>query len=127
MSEEPIYQIDVDVSTNFIEEHSSEAENRYVFSYTITIKNTGNQAARLISRHWIITNADGQVQEVQGLGVVGEQPHLRPGEAFQYSSGSVLETPFGTMEGSYTLIADDKSEFKAPIPPFSLSVPHTLH
>jgi len=121
------YNIQVDVSTNYLEEQSSEPAKRFVFSYTITIRNTGNIAARLISRHWIITNANGETQEVQGLGVVGEQPYLQPGEEFRYSSGSVLETPVGTMEGSYTLIADDKLEFKTPIPPFTLSVPHTLH
>jgi len=127
MSETAKYDIQVDVSTNYLEEQSSEPAKRFVFSYTITIKNTGNIAARLISRHWIITNANGEIQEVQGLGVVGEQPYLQPGEEFRYSSGSVLETPVGTMEGSYTLLADDKLEFKTPIPPFTLSVPHTLH
>jgi len=127
MNETAKYDIQVDVSTNYLEEQSSEPAKRFVFSYTITIKNIGNIAARLISRHWIITNANGEIQEVQGLGVVGEQPYLQPGEEFRYSSGSVLETPVGTMEGSYTLIADDKLEFKTPIPPFTLSAPHTLH
>lgn len=125
---EPIkHDIQVNVSTNYLAEQSSSQANRFVFSYTITIRNTGNIAARLISRHWVITNANGEISEVQGIGVVGEQPYLRPGEEFQYSSGSVLETPVGTMEGSYTLIADDKQEFKTAIPPFTLSVPHTLH
>jgi len=127
MNETAKYDIQVDVSTNYLEEQSSEPAKRFVFSYTITIKNIGNIAARLISRHWIITNANGEIQEVQGLGVVGEQPYLQPGEEFRYSSGSVLETPVGTMEGSYTLIADDKLEFKTSIPPFTLSAPHTLH
>lgn len=127
MNEIAKYDIQIDVSTNYLKEQSSEYANRFVFSYTITIRNTGNIAARLISRHWIITNANGEIQEVQGLGVVGEQPYLQPGEEFRYSSGSVLETPVGTMEGSYTLVADDDLEFKTPIPPFTLSVPHTLH
>jgi len=119
--------IQVDVSTHYLEEQSSEHANRFVFSYTITIKNIGDVAARLISRHWIITNANGEVEEVKGLGVVGEQPYLRPGDEFQYSSGSILKTPVGTMEGTYTLITDDKEKFNTPIPPFTLSVPHTLH
>ena len=127
MNEVPKYDFEVNVSTNYLKEQSSEPAKRFVFSYTITIKNTGSVAARLVSRHWIITNANGEVQEVQGIGVVGEQPFLRPGEEFKYSSGSVLETPVGTMEGTYTLIAEDNLEFKTTIPPFTLSAPHTLH
>ncbi len=120
-------RIEIEVQTAFVEEQSAPELDRYVFAYTITIRNAGEQAVRLISRHWIITDANGKVQEVKGLGVVGEQPHLRPGEAFQYTSGTVLETPVGTMEGSYQMLTDDGREFEAPIPPFTLSVPHTLH
>ena len=127
MNEVPVYDIEIDVSTSYLKEQSSESANRFVFSYTITIKNIGNIAARLVSRHWIITNANGEVQEVSGIGVVGEQPFLLPGDEFKYSSGSILETPVGTMEGTYTLIADDKLEFETVIPPFTLSAPHTLH
>ncbi len=120
-------RIEIEVQTTFVEEQSAPELGRYVFAYTITIRNAGEQAVRLISRHWIITDANGKVQEVKGLGVVGEQPYLRPGEAFQYTSGTVLETPVGSMEGSYQMLADDGTEFEAPIPPFTLSVPHTLH
>ncbi len=120
-------RIEIEVQTTFVEEQSAPELDRYVFAYTITIRNAGEQAVRLISRHWIITDANGKVQEVKGLGVVGEQPYLRPGEAFQYTSGTVLETPVGSMEGSYQMLADDGTEFEAPIPPFTLSVPHTLH
>lgn len=127
MNEVPKYDIKINVATNYLAEQSSESAKRFVFSYTITIRNTGNIAARLVSRHWIITNANGEVQEVQGIGVVGEQPFLKPGEEFRYSSGSVLETPVGTMEGTYTMIAEDNLKFKTTIPPFTLSVPHTLH
>ena len=127
MNQLPNYNIDVFVSTNYVEEQSSAEDKHFVFAYTITIKNTGDIAAKLLSRHWIITNANGQVQEVQGLGVVGEQPYLKPGEEYRYTSGSILETPVGTMEGTYTFVADDNLEFKAQIPPFTLSVPHSLH
>lgn len=121
------YQIDISVITNYIEEQSDATNNRYVFAYTINITNTGDIAAKLISRHWIITDATGNVQEVKGMGVVGEQPHLQPGESFEYTSGTVMETPVGSMEGSYQLVADDDTEFEAQIPAFSLSAPHALH
>ena len=122
-----IYKIDVEVKTNFIDEQSAPELNRYVFAYTITIHNRGDIGAKLNSRHWIITDAHGNTQEVKGLGVVGEQPYLKPGESFQYTSGTVLETPVGSMQGSYTMIADDESEFLASIPTFTLSMPHALH
>lgn len=121
------YNTQVDVETAYIEEQSDPDENRYVFSYTITIRNEGSVAARLLSRHWIITDADGKVQEVEGEGVVGEQPHINPGEGFRYTSGTVLETPVGSMQGTYHMIADDGVEFEAEIPAFTLATPRTLH
>lgn len=123
----PDYNTQVEVETAYIEEQSDPQENRYVFSYTITIRNDGSVAAKLLSRHWIITDADGKVQEVEGEGVVGEQPHLEPGERFRYTSGTVLETPVGSMQGTYHMIADDGVEFDAQIPPFTLAIPRTLH
>ncbi len=121
------YEFSVSVETAFVPEQSDETQNRYVFSYTITIANTGSIAAQLISRHWIITDANNEVQEVRGLGVVGEQPLLQPGEHFQYTSGTVLATPVGTMRGSYHLTADDGTQFDTPIPQFTLSMPRVLH
>ena len=108
-------------------EQSDEAQNRYVFSYTITITNSGSVAAQLISRHWIITDANNAVQEVRGLGVVGVQPLLQPGEHFQYTSGTVLATPVGAMRGSYHMTAEDGTQFDTPIPAFTLSMPRVLH
>ena len=99
----------------------------YVFAYTVTIMNHGDSAAQLLTRHWIITHGNGKTQEVKGDGVVGKQPLIKPGEGYQYTSGTVLETPIGTMGGSYQMIADDGQEFDAPIPDFLLSTPHTLH
>jgi len=127
MSSEPNYKIAVDVEANFISEQSLPEQNRYVFSYTVTIKNEGNVAARLLTRHWIINHANGKSEEVKGDGVIGKQPHLNPGEGFRYTSGTILETPAGDMTGSYQMIADDGVEFDAEIPPFMLSVPNTLH
>lgn len=122
-----IYKIEVDVETQYIPEQSTPEQNRYVFAYTITIRNTGTVAARLLTRHWIITDSNYKVQEVRGEGVVGEQPYLRPGEGFQYTSGAMLETPVGTMEGSYAMVSDDGIDFDAKIPTFILSTPRTLH
>ncbi|NBC23445.1 MAG: Co2+/Mg2+ efflux protein ApaG [Gammaproteobacteria bacterium] len=127
MSEKSSHHIRVDVSTNFLDDQSEPELDRYVFSYTITIANLGDVPASLLSRHWIITDANGKVQEVRGDGVVGEQPHLNPGEQFRYSSGTVLETPVGSMEGSYQMLADDGVRFDAPIAPFTLAVPGLLH
>ena len=121
------YLIDVAVQTAYLEEQSLPDENRYVFSYTVTIRNKGEVPAKLLSRHWIITDGNGEVQEVQGAGVVGEQPHLEPGSQFRYTSGTVLDTPVGTMHGSYQMRADDGHEFDADIPVFRLSIPRTLH
>lgn len=121
------YNTRVEVETAYIEEQSDPEQNRYVFSYTITIRNEGSVAAKLLTRHWLITDADGKVQEVEGEGVVGEQPHLKPGDGFRYTSGTVLETPVGSMQGSYHMIADDGVEFEAEIPAFTLAMPRTLH
>ena len=121
------YDISVSSETLYIPEQSSPEDSRYVFAYTMTIKNTGMMAAQLLRRHWIITDANGKVQEVKGDGVIGEQPHILPGESHQYSSASVLETPVGCMQGSYEMIADDGVEFKANIPVFNLSLPNALH
>lgn len=122
-----VHKIVVKVATSYIDEQSDADSDRYVFSYTIRISNEGSVAARLISRHWIITNANGEEQEVRGLGVIGEQPHLKPGESFEYTSGTVLETPVGSMKGTYQMIADDKTEFEAEIPIFTLASPRALH
>jgi ApaG protein len=119
--------ISIRVATDYVDEQSEPDADRYVFAYTITIANTGDVAARLISRHWIITDANGKVQEVSGDGVVGEQPHLSPGEEFRYSSGAVLETPVGAMQGLYRMEADNGVNFDAPIAPFTLAVPGVLH
>ncbi len=119
--------IEISVETAYLPEQSEPEDERYVFAYTITIRNTGGVAARLLNRHWIITDANGKVQEVEGEGVVGEQPHIRPGEAHRYSSGAVIETPVGTMEGSYGMLTDDGQPFRADIPRFRLAVPGVLH
>lgn len=121
------YDVKVDVQTQYIAGQSDPEQGRYVFSYTITIRNEGSVPAKLLTRHWIITNANGKIQEVRGEGVVGEQPHLKPGEGFRYTSGAVLETPVGSMQGSYQMEADDGVKFDAEIAPFSLSTPHTIH
>lgn len=121
------HNIAVDVETSYIEEQSAPEMNRYVFAYTITIRNDGKVPAKLLTRHWIINDANGNVQEVHGEGVVGEQPYLKPGESFQYTSGTVIETPVGSMEGSYQMISDDGTPFDASIPAFTLSLPHKLH
>ena len=121
------YKISVKVDPFYIEDQSAPEENRYVFAYTVNIQNTGTVAAKLVARHWIITDANGKIQEVRGQGVVGEQPYLRPGEGFQYTSGAVLDTAVGTMHGTYQMVGEDGSQFDAEIPIFTLSVPRTLH
>ena len=121
------YIFDIAVDTCFLDDQSAPEEGRFVFAYTIHIRNDGKVPARLLGRHWLITDGNGHVQEVVGEGVVGEQPWLRPGEGFEYTSGAVLETDIGTMRGSYDMLADDGTRFAAPIPPFTLSVPRTLH
>ena len=127
MNQDKPYNTRVEVETQYIEEQSDPQKNRYVFTYTITIRNEGEIPAKLLTRHWIITNADGEVQEVRGEGVVGEQPYLKPGDGFRYTSGTVLETPVGSMQGSYQMLADDGTEFDAEVAPFTLSKPNTLH
>jgi ApaG protein len=119
--------IRIQVSTNYVDDQSEPDSDRYVFAYTITISNSGDVAARLISRHWIITDSNGKVQEVNGDGVVGEQPYLNPGEEFRYSSGAVLETPVGAMQGLYRMEAAGGLGFDALIAPFTLAVPGLLH
>ena len=121
------YAVHVSVKTDYIDGQSDPGSSRFVFSYTVTIENRGDVAAKLLSRHWLITDAEGQRQEVRGEGVVGEQPHLAPGETFRYTSGAILETPVGAMEGSYRMVADDGHEFDAPIAAFSLAVPGMMH
>ena len=121
------YDITVAVKTAYLPEQSDPARSTYVFAYTITITNTGEIAAQLISRHWIITDADSQVQEVKGLGVVGQQPLLQPGESFEYPSGTSLATAVGTMRGTYQMVAGDGKTFDAEIPQFTLSMPRVLH
>ncbi|CAK0773152.1 DUF525 domain-containing protein ApaG [Gammaproteobacteria bacterium] len=127
MNEQSRYNIHIEVQSAYLPEQSFPAISRFVFAYTVTIRNEGSVSARLLARHWLITDATGKVQEVRGQGVVGEQPYLRPGESFQYTSGTLLETSVGSMHGSYHFMADDGVEFDANIPPFGMSIPHTLH
>ncbi len=127
MAESKKYEIAVSAVPQYIAEQSDPAKDNYVFAYTITIENVGTVAAQLISRHWIIADASGEVQEVRGLGVVGRQPLLQPGEIFSYTSGCQLDSPVGTMRGSYQLTALDGRQFEAEIPEFTLAVPHVLH
>ncbi|HZM34747.1 MAG TPA: Co2+/Mg2+ efflux protein ApaG [Burkholderiales bacterium] len=127
MAQEKHYEIAVSAATQYLAEQSDESAGRYVFAYTITIRNAGSVAAQLISRHWVITDAQGLVQEVRGLGVVGAQPLLQPGESFEYTSGTSIGTPVGTMKGAYQMVAEDGTRFEAPIPQFTLSVPRVLH
>jgi len=127
MAEAKKYEASVTTQTQYLAEQSDEAAGRYVFAYTINIRNTGSIPAQLISRYWIITDGRNQVQEVRGLGVVGAQPLLKPGESFEYTSGTAIATPVGTMRGSYQMVAEDGTQFEAPIPEFTLSVPRILH
>jgi len=119
--------IAVTVRSDYLEDQSEPDEGRYAFSYTVTLQNQGQNTAQLISRHWIITDGDGGEQQVRGLGVIGKQPHLHPGEHYEYTSGSMLATPVGTMHGSYQMVADDGTKFDAEIPSFTLAVPRALH
>lgn len=127
MNDEKKYDIGVSVRTAYLPEQSDEEADRYVFAYTITISNTGTVASQLISRHWIITNGDGNIHEVRGLGVVGEQPLLKPGDSFEYTSGTAITSLAGSMKGSYQMVAEDGIHFTVDIPEFILSVPRVLH
>ena len=127
MASEKKYEITVTSTTAYIAEQSDTDADRYVFAYTITLQNTGTVTAQLVSRHWIITDANNQSQEVRGLGVVGEQPTLRPDQRYEYTSGTAIATPVGTMRGTYQMVADDGLQFNAKIPEFTLSIPRVLH
>lgn len=127
MDKDDKYHISITARVNYLAEQSDEADNRFVFAYTINLTNTGDTAVKLVSRHWIITDAHHHVQEVRGEGVVGEQPVLKPGQNFEYTSGTVLATQVGTMSGSYQMVAEDGTRFDALIPQFVLSVPRVLH
>lgn len=117
----------VEATPHFIATQSSPTQNRYVFAYTITIMNQGTVPAKLLTRHWLITDSNGKIQEVRGDGVIGEQPYLKPGEMFRYTSGAMIETPVGTMQGEYIMRSDDGDSFRANVPKFTLSIPRTLH
>ena len=121
------HDIRVQVESFYIPEQSDPVTGRYVFAYNVSISNAGSLPAKLLSRHWIITDANGRIQEVEGEGVVGEQPYLQPGEDYHYTSGAMLETPVGSMHGSYQMVDDDGIQFEAEIPAFTLSRPHALH
>ena len=125
--DEKQYDISISAETQYVNDQSLPEQERYVFAYTITITNNGSMAATLLRRHWLITDANCKVQEVQGEGVIGEQPYLQPGESFQYTSAAVLETPVGCMQGKYEMVADDGKDFDAQIPIFNLATPNTLH
>ncbi len=127
MAEDKRYEVSVSPQAQYLADQSDEPAGRFVFAYTITLRNTGTVPAQLISRHWVITDANSQVQEVRGLGVVGEQPLLAPGESFQYTSGAAIATSVGTMRGTYQMVAEDGTRFDASIPEFTLSIPRTLH
>ena len=127
MSDHDKHSIEVSVRTVYVSAQSSPENNRYVFAYTITITNSGTVPSKLLTRHWIITDANEKIQEVRGEGVVGEQPYLVPGMSFEYTSGTILETSVGVMRGTYQMVADDGTRFDAEIPAFTLSVPRTLH
>ena len=121
------YEIDIEVETSYMADHSEPEKDRDVFAYTITLVNRGSTSAKLLTRRWIITDADNRIEEVEGEGVVGEQPTLKPGEGFRYTSGTVVETPVATMHGTYKMLAEDGSTFDTDIPQFVLSAPRVLH
>jgi len=127
MNDPKKYDVSVAATASYVADQSDPSRNQYVFAYTITVTNTGTVAAQLVSRHWIITDGEHHVQEVRGQGVVGQQPRLRPGESFEYTSGASLPTPVGTMRGTYQMLAEDGHAFDAAIPSFTLSVPRVLH
>lgn len=119
--------IEIQVEVRFIERESDPENSRFVFAYTITVGNESPEPAQLMNRYWRITNAEGQVEEVAGPGVVGKQPRIKPGEAFRYTSAAVLETPVGSMEGHYEFLRDSGETFQVAIPAFSLSQPNVVH
>ena len=121
------YECTVTVETVFMPEQSDVELNRYAFAYHVKIINTGNIAAQLISRNWVIADANGELQEVKGLGVIGAQPLLKPNEHFEYTSGTVINTPMGKMHGTYQMVAEDGEKFNATIPSFVLTMPRVLH
>lgn len=127
MTTDKRYEVTVTVETEFIPDQSDLAKNRYAFAYHVKITNTGNVPAQLISRHWIIKEANGEQQEVKGLGVVGAQPLLSPNEHFEYTSGTILNSPMGEMRGTYQMVADDGKQFDAVINKFVLNMPRVLH
>jgi len=127
MTDKHKYNIYVEVTTRYIEAESDPDSERYIFAYTITITNRGEMPAKLLTRHWIINDANNKIQEVRGKGVVGEQPYLKSGESFKYTSGTMLETPVGSMQGSFQMVADDEHHFDAVVDPFSLAMPGMLH
>ncbi|WP_293764189.1 Co2+/Mg2+ efflux protein ApaG [uncultured Aquitalea sp.] len=124
---EKTYRIEVSAEPHYIEEQSNVAADIYIFGYRITLTNTGTEPAQLISRHWIIRDANNQEQEVRGMGVVGDQPRLEPGQSYEYASSAHLKTPYGSMSGSYQMLADDGKRFDAPIPEMQLVAPRVLH
>ena len=127
MSSAKHYECRVEVEVNFIPEQSDIENNQYAFAYHVTIINTGNVAAQLISRHWVVTEANGERKEIRGLGVVGAQPLLKPAEQYEYSSGTLINTPMGEMHGAYQMVAEDGTQFDAVIAPFTLAMPRILH
>ena len=127
MADSRKYDITVTTQNQYLEDQSSPDQGRFVFAYTITIANTGTETAQLVSRHWVIIDAEGKVQDVRGLGVVGQQPMLKPGEKFEYSSGCAIATPVGTMRGSYQMVAEDGTHFEAEVKEFTLAMPRVLH
>ena len=127
MAESKKYEATVSVQARYVEDQSAPEDSRFVFAYTVTIVNTGSVPAQLISRHWIIRDAQNAEQQVRGLGVVGQQPLLKAGERFEYTSGCALNTPIGTMRGSYQMVAEDGTPFEADIPEFTLAMPRVLH
>ncbi|MCP2074859.1 UNVERIFIED_ORG: ApaG protein [Pseudomonas lini] len=124
---DPRYQVDVSVTTRFLAEQSQPEHNRFAFAYSITVRNNGSLPARLLSRHWVITDGDGHVEEVRGEGVVGQQPLIEAGKSHSYSSGTVMTTKVGTMQGTYQMLSEDGKRFDAIIKPFRLAVPGALH
>jgi ApaG protein len=126
-SDMAVYEFKVSVKAQYLSEQSNPDRSQFAFAYTITIENTGQIGAQLISRHWTITDANGRVEEVRGLGVIGHQPFLQPGERFEYTSGATIATPQGSMAGTYFCVAEDGEQFESKIPEFVLSLPRTLH